>query len=83
MFAWRRLADHLLAVGIALCGINYVQPCIQRVLEELLDPVGRGAFKADLRPAKTEDADPHVCLAHLPLFHVDPHASENEVRRMS
>ena len=61
--------DHLLAVGVALSGIDNIQAGIECAAQKLVDCVLRSVFVTDLGTAETEHGDVHVGFAKLSLFH--------------
>src|SRR5262249_56340888 len=66
-----RLADQLLAVLVALGGVDDVEAGVQRAVEEPRHRAAAHSLIADLRAPEAEDARFHVRLAELPSLHVD------------
>src|SRR5947207_457993 len=66
----RSFADQFFASFITFAGIDNIEPGIQRTVQQTFDGFFRRAFKANLGPAETKNANLHVCLAELPLFHL-------------
>ena len=64
-----RLPDQFLAVGITFCGVNHIQPRIQRAAQQPLHIGERSPLKSDLRPAEAQRADFQACPSQCPSFH--------------
>jgi hypothetical protein len=65
-------ADHLLAVEVALGGVDDIQPGVPRVVEQPVDDGGRRMLVADLGAAEAQDTDVQIGPAELPRLDGDP-----------
>src|SRR6266481_10172447 len=61
--------DHVLAVGIALSGIDRIKAGIECAVQKLIDYLLRSVFVTDLGSAETKHGDVHVGFAKLSFFH--------------
>jgi len=64
------LPDEILAVYVAFCRVDDIEPGVESGVENLVDRGHRHALVADLGSAEAEGAHLHVRLAESPLFHI-------------
>src|SRR5271156_179244 len=71
-----RLAHQRLAVGIALGGIDNIDPRIERGVQNFVDGFLCDSLVADFRPAKPKRRNPQPGLAQQSIF--NSHKNESE-----